>query len=127
MAQRMQQGNIVGYVLVGALLLGLIVGGIFVVKNYTTKDTVKSDSTAEVASSRTPSTDDDLQRALEEQAATQKKQDESAGATQQVAVTQVPSTSALPTTGPEELVMPLLGVALLTSTSVAYIRSRLLI
>ena len=51
MAQRIQQGSILGFVLVGALLTALVIGGIFVVRHQlaTTNNNGQAPGSSQVA------------------------------------------------------------------------------
>ncbi|QQS21628.1 hypothetical protein IPM09_03810 [Candidatus Saccharibacteria bacterium] len=136
MAQQMHKGTIVGYVLVGALLLALVVGGIFVVKNYATKNNTGNETNKVVEDTVTQSnealssTNTDLEQALKNQASQQKQTDSPAksSSTATTSDSSITSTSNhLPTTGPEDLIIPLIGATLLAGTAVSYVRSRSLI
>ena len=88
MSHRKEQGNILGYVLVGVLLAALVIGGIFVVRRYlpssdTTGTSSSSDGTptATTDAPTKPSTETDknseeLKAALAQQAAEEKKAQE---------------------------------------------------
>ncbi|NCU38172.1 hypothetical protein EOL96_03925 [Candidatus Saccharibacteria bacterium] len=147
MSHRREQGNIVGYVLVGAFLAALVVGGIYVVRNYIagTEGTIASNEEASPGEEtpNKPETNkdtnsDELKEALEQQAAEEQKAQEQQADKAEPAPTETPvaesdgaapnnDTGNLPATGPEEVYTPLVGAMLMTATTVAYIRSRGLI
>ena len=153
MSHRKEQGNILGYVLVGVVLAALVIGGIFVVRRYlpssdTTNAPTQSDSTptATTDAPTRPSTDensDELKAALAQQAAEEKKAQEQKAANESKPATTSTTTAsltattsasttgtnaaALPATGPEDTLLSMAGVTLMTALVVAYVRSRALI
>lgn len=143
MAQRIEQGSVLGFVLVGAVLLGLLAGGIYVVRHMqstsnttTTKPaTPSNNNTADNGSSAPakPSTsnEDQLKAALDAQSKSKeeaKKSDASgSGSSSTSATDSSSSAAALPKTGPEQIVGPMLGAAFLVASLVSYTRSRRLI
>lgn len=141
MARRIEQGNILGFVLVGALLTALLLGGVYVVRNSNganvatttsitgnnnkpaNKDTEPTGETSTVAK-----TDEQrLKETLAAQALAEKKAKEQQAANDAANLAATQSATALPVTGPEEAVVPLLGATLLAGTTFAYARSRRLI
>lgn len=151
MARRSEQGNVLGFVLVGALLLGLLAGGMYVIKSYnpsedkvaqTTKTDDKKNAAEEKKSATSDSKNDDkLKAALDAQAKneqaekkkTQDKQptkDVSAESTQSEPTKDTAiSTEAvkLPETGVGDAIAPIVGATLLVGSTVSYARSRRLI
>jgi predicted lipid-binding transport protein (Tim44 family) len=140
MAQRIQQGSVLGFVLVGALLTALVVGGIFVVRNQlanksndTTSGQVATDQPDTNKPDATKDNSDDLKKALEQQSAAEKKAQEQKAASEAqqnsaaAANSNTTATNSLPTTGPAGTAMTLMGAALLAGASVAYARSRSLV
>lgn len=157
MSHRKEQGNILGYVLVGVVLAALVIGGIFVVRRYlptssstettsSTEDSNVSDSgdapsVSEAESTDTNQNSEELKMALAQQAAEEKKAQELKAAEEKKAQEQKAANEAssraaantatnasnLPATGPEDTVISVAGVTLVTALAVAYIRSRTLI
>lgn len=145
MAQRIEQGSVLGFVLVGAVLLGLLAGGIYVVRHMqstdnttTTKPTTPSKdnkNTADNGSSApakpsTTSNEDQLKAALDAQSKSKeesKKSDTSTSSSSTSANNSTSSAAALPKTGPEQVVGSMLGAAFLVASVVSYTRSRRLI
>lgn len=146
MARRIEQGSVLGFVLVGAVLVGLLAGGIYVVRhmqsssdtttmkpatpNKDDKNTADSGSSAPAKPST--SSDDQLKAALDSQAKDNSKKTETASnpdtsSSSTSGSSSTSSASALPKTGPEQLVAPMLGAALLVASVVSYTRSRRLI
>lgn len=143
MARRIEQGSVLGFVLVGAVLVSLLAGGIYVVRHMQSssdttttkpatpskddKDTADNGSSAPAKPST--SSDDQLKAALDSQAKndTKKTDTSSTGSSSTSASSSTSSASALPKTGPEQLVAPMLGAALLVASVVSYTRSRRLI
>ena len=109
MSHRKEQGNILGYVLVGVLLAALVIGGIFVVRRYlpssdTTGTSSSSDGTptATTDAPTKPSTETDknseeLKAALAQQAAEEKKAQEQKAANESKPATT--TTTGTTTTG----------------------------
>ena len=141
MTQRIEQGSILGFVLVGALLTALVVGGIVVVRNQFAKNDsqVETDqSSQDSGTSSTNKSGDDLKKALEQQQAEEKKaqeqkaaseaqQSQSSGASMSGTNGGTGSTSNannLPATGPADAMLTVVGATLLAGTGVAYARSR---
>lgn len=135
MARRIEQGSVLGFVLVGAILVGLLVGGVYVVRhiqsvgNSTTakpavpsKDNQTTDSGSSAPAKPSTSGDDQLKAALNAQSSKNDTQSSSSSADNTSS-----SASALPKTGPEQVVVPMLGAALLVASAVSYTRSRRLI
>lgn len=144
MAQRIEQGSVLGFVLVGAVLLGLLAGGIYVVRHMqstdntaTTKPATPSKdnkNTADNGSSAPakPSTsnEDQLKAALDAQSKSKeesKNSDTSTSGSSTSANNSASSAAALPKTGPEQVVGSMLGAAFLVASVVSYTRSRRLI
>lgn len=155
MARRSEQGNILGFVLVGALLLGLLIGGMYIVKSYnpssdgialtTNDDNNKSNSTQskDTTSSKAKddadkkANDDKLKAALDAQSnkkepAAPKATEDSSGSTGKSESSHETSSATtdvnkLPATGPGEIVASLAGATLLVGSTVSYARSRRLI
>lgn len=147
MARVSGQGNVLGFVLVGALLVASLLGGIYVVRHVSDSGSTVPTSTQEGTSSSTTKESDtdsttsqtagqsgddqDLKQALEAQSAAEKKAKEPQAASNAANSDADRSTSSsatsLPATGPEEVVFPLLGATLLAGTILAYARSRRLI
>ena len=154
MSHRKEQGNILGYVLVGVLLAALVVGGIFVVRRYlpstdTTETSSSSDGTPTAnndapakPSNESDKNSEELKAALAQQAAEEKKAQEQKAANESKPAT-IPTagtdsttstdtttgagTDKLPATGPEDTILSAVGVTLVTALAVAYVRSRTLI
>jgi hypothetical protein len=134
MTQRIEQGSILGFVLVGALLTALVIGGIAVVRNQLAKNdsqVATDQSSQKSGSSSTGSSSDELKKALEQQQAEEKKAQEQKAASeaqqsQPASSSQGTTSNAnnLPTTGPADAVWTILGAGLLAGTSMAYARSR---
>ena len=152
MAQRIQQGSILGFVLVGALLTALVIGGIFVVRNQLAKNGgTQNPGSTQVAKDQTGQDDnksgtssnnsnsDSLKKALEQQQAEEKKAQEQKAASEAQSNSTSSSSSAagstgstsaasnLPTTGPADAMWTVLGATALAGVSIAYVRSRSLI
>lgn len=142
MTQRIQQGSILGFVLVGALLTALVIGGIFVVRNQLAKNGTQNPGSSQVATdqsdqkntgtSSNSSNSDSLKQALEQQRAEEKKAQEqkaaSEGQSSGTASNNTASTASnLPTTGPADTLWTVLGATALAGVSIAYVRSRALI
>lgn len=151
MARRSEQGNVLGFVLVGALLIALLLGGVWLVRNQLAKNNVQgtvattSQSTANNTSDSSTSTGssdgtggNDLKDALaaqqtaeekkaQEQKAAQDAEAAKSASTSESSTTTATTSTTLPTTGPEEALLPLAGAASLAGVSLAYARSRRLI
>lgn len=143
MARRSEQGNILGFVLVGALLLGLLAGGMYVIKSYspssdevaqtTSKDDKKNVAKDEKKSSSETKSDDKLKATLDAQSSATKekstdtKDTKKAEDTSKKESTTADKVSELPETGMGDAVAPLIGATLLVGTTVSYARSRRLI
>lgn len=145
MARRIEQGSVLGFVLVGAVLVGLLAGGIYVVRHMqstdsTTKPATPSkddkkgtaDSGSSAPAKPSTSSDDQLKAALDSQSKDSSKKTDSSDAagtssSPTSSSSSTSSASALPKTGPEQLVAPMLGAALLAASVVSYTRSRRLI
>jgi hypothetical protein len=156
MTQRREQGNIIGFVAVGVLLLALLAAGIYMLRGTLGLDGLQTGGSQKTVTSSTevpteesatdgPSPSEankDLKEALAAQASAEKKAAEQQKAQQAEALASDKTTpqngtattttgavtqAALPTTGPEEVLAPLLGAALLAAAGVAFIRSRSLI
>ena len=153
MAHRSEQGNILGFVLVGALLVALLLGGIYVVRNtvghVATDDgasaPIAANSDKESGKDATPAGDEGktadnktdeqrLKETLEAQSAAEKKAREQQAANKSDTATgkdgstpAASSAGSLPATGPEEAVLPTLGAMLIAGTMLSYVRSRRLI
>ena len=140
MARRIEQGNIVGFVLVGVLLAALLAGGIFLVRNhFANRDTNETQSTNQtVANKDEEKTEADkaVEEALANQAAQERKAEEQLEAKKnepstppaaEVETTPQTGVSNLPTTGPADTMWVALGVMSLAGVGLAYFRSRKLI
>ena len=147
MARRSEQGNILGFVLVGALLLGLLAGGMYVVKQYgastntevADEGTQSSDDSKEQATqkpTKDTSGDDKLKAALDAQSSDAQKSESgtpaagaqsSEGSASHHDDKKSEEVAVLPETGPGAFASPLVGVGLLVAASVSYARSRRLI
>jgi len=143
MARRIEQGSVLGFVLVGAVLAGLLAGGVYVVRHIqatdnttTTKPATPSKDNKDIADSGSsapakPSTssDDKLKTALDSQSkGDAKKSDTSSTSSSSTSNSDsASSATALPKTGPEQVVFSTLGAALLVASVVSYTRSRRLI
>ena len=142
MAHRSEQGNVLGFVLVGALLVASLLGGIYVVRHNiagqagtdvanndqsetsttTDPDKAQNDTTAPDASGDGQS-DQALEDALNEQSSSKGQQNSSnTGNSSPTSQTQ-----ALPETGPADTLAAMLGATLLVGASFSYARSRRLI
>lgn len=115
MAHRKEQGNVLGFVLVGVLLAALVVGGIFVARNMIAKDSQTPTDTQVASNDKQKTTDDkkstntttpsenkdtnnDLQAALKAQADAEKKAKDQQAANSQ---TQQQNTQSTTTTTPQ--------------------------
>ena len=153
MARRSEQGNILGFVLVGALLVALLLGGIYVARNsmgqlatnngssvpsatdgVSDEDTEPANGAANKDTSSDKTDEQRLKETLEAQSAAEKKAREQQAANKSDAVTDkdgstpaASSAGSLPATGPEEVVLPTLGAMLIAGTMLSYVRSRRLI
>lgn len=149
MARRSEQGNVLGFVLVGALLVALLLGGIYVVRHNVTKqdggvnvasdeanDTEKqnneskNDSNASSSGSTTEgsstsgnggSDNDSLQNALNSQSSSQQNGSPAKDSSAGAAST---ATGKLPETGPADTAVSVAGATLLVGAAVSYARSR---
>lgn len=151
MARRSEQGNVLGFVLVGALLVALLLGGIYVVRNNMahlatddgTSAPIAADTDKESGNDAAPTGEENkaadnktdeqrLKENLEAQSAAEKKAREQQAANSSTATpidkgATASSAASLPATGPEEAVLPILGATLLAGTVLSYARSRRLI
>ena len=154
MARRSEQGNVLGFVLVGALLVALLLGGIYVARNsmgqlatnngssapdatdgVSDKDTEPANGAVNKDTANDKTDEQRLKEALEAQSAAEKKAREqqaannnSAGTTAKDGATSAASSAShLPATGPEEVVVPAAGAMLLSGAALSYVRSRRLI
>lgn len=92
MKQRRTQGSILGFVLVGALLTALVVGGAFAAKRFIAQNQSGTDTVAQAPNSddnkdkkendKPGTTSSDLQKALEQQSAAEKKAQEQKAASE---------------------------------------------
>lgn len=146
MARRIEQGSVLGFVLVGALLVALLAGGVYVVRHMqSTGDTTApaapsaddkntADNGSSAPAKPSTSNDDQLKAALDSQSKDKKKESDTPSNTPAPSSTSssgssnsASSASALPKTGPEQVIGPMLGAALLVASAVSYTRSRRLI
>jgi len=141
MARRIEQGSVLGFVLVGAVLVGLLAGSVYVVRRMqatdtttTTKPVTSNKDTADSGSSApakpsTLSDDDKLKAALDSQSKGDTKKPGTSRTSSSSANTSdsTSTAAALPKTGPEHVVFSTLGAALLVASVVSYTRSRRLI
>ncbi len=151
MARRSEQGNVLGFVLVGALLVALLLGGIYVVRNNMAPIATDDGASAPIAADTDKESGNDaapaggenkaadnktdeqrLKENLEAQSAAEKKAREQQAANSSTATptdkgATALSAASLPATGPEEAVLPILGATLLAGTVLSYARSRRLI
>ncbi len=129
MTRQLEQGSVVGFVLVGFILTAALVGGIWLAKrpvhgtdNTSSSSTSSSDSanSTKVAtnSSTRQTTDDELKETLSQQASRSSSNGTKSSGTDSAAATNLPST------GPGDVFVEMLGATLLTGVTVAYIRSR---
>lgn len=150
MAHRSEQGNVLGFVLVGALLVALLLGGIYVVRqnapgqagtNVATNDTSSqggehsnSDSNANntdnTSSDESKKSDEQsLKEALEKQS--NQNKDASTTNTDNANKNSTKDNSAqtttLPQTGPADAFIGMAGATLLAGAGVSYARSRRLL
>lgn len=123
MTRRREQGNVVGYVLIGLLLTAALVGGIWLARHpiggpassRTTSDTTSSpseDNDLNETNDTDKTTDEELKETLSQQS--QSSNTQGSGST----------TSDLPATGPTDTLFEMLGATLLAGSTVAYVRSR---
>lgn len=153
MAHRSEQGNVLGFVLVGALLVATLLGGIYVVRhsaqqgggtNVATTDesdnkaTAPGDSadnakntdnneTQQSGTSGSTSSGDSLKDALDKQSSNQTTTQSSSTSSSSSSETTSSSAASLPQTGPADTFAMILGAVLLTGTGFAYAQSRRLI
>jgi len=139
MTRRYERGSVVGFVLVGILLTAVLVGGVWFARHPagsstdTTSDSKTADTNKTASDDRdttsstssttaTATTDEQLKETLAKQAAeaARQKAASSAASAPSVATT----STKLPTTGPADTLLEMLGVAMLSGVTVAYIRSR---
>lgn len=139
--RRQEQGiSMVGFLLTGAVLAAVLVGGIYAVRHVSifqnTNTTNRTDGTRTNTSEKPAnesapkttdsSSSDDTARTTPDTPASSDTQTNNAPAPSQP-TTQAPgasNTADLPQTGPLDTFMPLLGVALLTAATSAYVLSR---
>ncbi len=151
MARVSEQGNTLGFVLVGALLVALLLGGIYVVRNNMAQVATSDGDTAPTVASNDDSTDSEsttggdskttdtktdeqrLKETLEAQSTAEKKAKDQQAANNSKTTTSTSGNTAtattdkLPATGPEEALLQLVGATLVAGTGIAYARSRRLI
>ena len=139
MAHRSEQGNVLGFVLVGALLVALLLGGIYVVRhtisgqgnaNVANNEQSGTSTTADPDSAQNETTTPDasgdaqsdqaLKDALNQQSSSNEQQSSGNSNTS----TQTP---VLPETGPADTLAAMLGATLLVGAGFSYARSRRLI
>ena len=139
MAHRSEQGNVLGFVLVGALLVALLLGGIYVVRhtisgqgnaNVANNEQSGTSTTADPDSAQNETTTPDasgdaqsdqaLKDALNQQSSSNEQQSSGNSNTS----TQTP---VLPETGPADTLAAMLGATLLVGVGFSYARSRRLI
>lgn len=142
MAHRSEQGNVLGFVLVGALLAALLLGGIFVVRHNIANqggsgaDTVANEeSDPDTASEGTTGSDSaqpasdkesspDSSQSLKDTLNAQNSSNREGPATQE---NTGHDADALPETGPADTAIAVAGATLLVGTSAAYVGSRRLL
>jgi len=149
MAHRSEQGNVLGFVLVGALLVAVLLGGIFVVRHNIANqsdngssvasneaedsDTASNDSTDKSGSSSDVSDKDkntpaESNQSLKDTLDAQNSANRSGSSTD--AANQGSTghdADTLPETGPADTAFAVVGATLLVGAGVAYIGSRRLI
>ncbi len=141
MAHRSEQGNVLGFVLVGALLVVLLLGGIYVVRHaisgsgsndIATKNQPETNSsTADDPDNKTNSSESSSGSQAEPGDQAQKDSSDKNSSNNQSSSTN-PSgatgqTGTLPQTGPADTLVSVVGAALLAGASLSYARSRRLI
>lgn len=149
-----ERGSVAGFVIGGLVLLGLLAGGIYVVRNnmlgqgsqVATQSTDKAATSTEKADNKTDENADikaalakqaEDKKAKEQEEAKKKEAEKAAAEKNTQSTTATAGTSGatsgsaaaghLPTTGPEEVAVPLLGATLLAGVGVAFARSRALL
>lgn len=135
MAHRSEQGNVLGFVLVGALLVALLLGGIYVVRHTMSgnsgSEVVNNDTSSPSTSDESEKSDDQsLKDALKQQSSSN-QQNSSPSTTDSHSNSSSSSSSThadtLPETGPSETTAAIVGATLLVGAGVSYSRSRRLI
>lgn len=131
MTRRLEQGNVVGFVLIGMVLTAALVGGVWLARqpssdtsSQTASDTTTSQQADEDTSTNTATTDEELKETLSQQATQSSTDKESTSTTESSTTTSTSTTSNLPVTGPADTLLEMLGATLLAGVTVAYIRSR---
>lgn len=151
MAHRSEQGNILGFVLVGVLFVGLVAGGVWVVRSQLAKtggeetatESTSSDKTTEQLSeagssdvAKDPATDlkdalaaqqKEQEKKAEEQRAAQDAESNAKQSSATTSTTSPHSVVALPETGPGETLLSVAGATSLAGLGAAYVRSRRLL
>ena len=140
MARRSEQGNILGFVLVGAVLVALLVGGVYMIRHHAPSngDTGKDGETKAVPSKEVTIKDGDpdnssrkdrdtsLKGALDGQSIKKPSSSTHAHDTQDAhsSAADNNTVAALPATGPSQTITSLVGATLLAGVAAAYVRSR---
>lgn len=145
MAHRSEQGNVLGFVLVGALLVALLLGGIFVVRhtianqgdtganvasNEAEDPDSASDNTSETDKSSSESTDkgaSSSNQSLKDALDAQNSQNRGNSGTSANQASGSHDADTLPETGPADTAFAIVGATLLVGTGAAYAGSRRLI
>ena len=147
MAHRREQGNVLGFVLVGALLVALLLGGIYMVrhtisqqdggvnvasnevdkakdesKTTQTDTSANGDSKGESEQSSSSTSDSSLQDALNAQSS--KTTQTTTTSTGSTASGNSVATGKLPETGPADILASVVSATLLVGATVSYARSR---
>jgi len=134
MTRLYERGSVVGFVLVGILLTAALVGGVWFARHpagssadtgsdssATSSDTDSSEG-KDITSTTEVTTDEELKETLAEQAAQSSDQESDSSGTSSTSTTA--ESSKLPATGPADTLFQMVGAAMLSGVTIAYVRSR---
>jgi LPXTG-motif cell wall-anchored protein len=122
MASSNQGGSILSFLIIGGVLAALFVGGTYLVQQRAARSETVQTPVAQPANQ----SEDKTPAAEDKKAATktEPKAEVKQTAPQPAPQSTAPATTELPKTGPAQMLGSIIGLGLLSGTTIAYVRSR---